>query len=98
MILCALALLAFVAAVGAAPNQTTQNGVSAEAHLVVSPDELKWQHLPMNWADGPPPAGFDLGRTEVAIIRGDPTREGGPSVFRLRSTPGTQLPPHWHSG
>ena len=98
MILCAVALLGVVAGARAAQGQTTQNASGADAHMVIAPEELKWQPLPTNWADGPPPAGFDLGHTEVAIIRGDPTKEGVPYVFRLRSTPGTQVPPHWHSG
>jgi len=98
MILCAVALLGLVAGVRAEQGQITQNASGADAHMLVTPDELKWQPLPTNWADGPPPAGFDFGYTEVAIIRGDPTKEGVPFVFRLRSTPGTQLPPHWHSG
>jgi anti-sigma factor ChrR (cupin superfamily) len=37
-----------------------------------------------------------LGQSEVAIIQGDPTKEGAPFVIRIRSTPGTQVPPHWH--
>jgi hypothetical protein len=32
---------------------------------------------------------------EVAIIQGDPTKQGAPFVFRLRSAPGTKIPPHW---
>jgi hypothetical protein len=36
-----------------------------------------------------------MGRSEVAIIQGDPTKEGAPFVIRIRSTPGTKLPPHW---
>jgi quercetin dioxygenase-like cupin family protein len=66
------------------------------AHIQVRPDAISWQPVPQNWADGPPPAGFTLGKSEVAIIQGDPTKEGAPFVIRIRSTPGTQLPPHWH--
>jgi anti-sigma factor ChrR (cupin superfamily) len=66
------------------------------AHIQVKPDAISWQPVPQNWADGPPPAGFTLGKSEVAIIQGDPTTEGAPFVIRIRSTPGTQLPQHWH--
>ena len=68
----------------------------AVAHIQVKPDAISWQPVPQSWADGPPPAGFTLGKSEVAIIQGDPTKEGAPFVIRIRSTPGTQLPPHWH--
>lgn len=69
---------------------------AAEPHVMVAPDEIKWQPIPPGWADGPPPPGYTLGHSEVAIIEGDPTKEGAPFVIRIRSTPGTQLPPHWH--
>ena len=98
MIVCAVAQLGFVAGIGATQDRTAQSASGTGNHMVVAPEELKWQALPTNWADGPPPAGFDLGHTEVAIIQGDPTKEGVSFVFRLRSTPGTQLPPHWHAG
>ena len=98
MILCALALLGCVAGTGATQDRTAQSASGTGNHMVVAPEELKWQALPTNWADGPPPDGFDLGHTEVAIIQGDPTKGGVAFVFRLRSNLGTQLPPHWHSG
>src|SRR5262249_35779393 len=66
------------------------------AHIQVRPDAISWQPIPQNWADGPPPAGFTLGKSEIAVIQGDPTKVGEPFVIRIRSTPGTQLPPHWH--
>ena len=68
-----------------------------ERHVMVAPEEITWQPIPPSWADGPPPPGYTLGHSEVAIIEGDPTKEGSPFVIRIRSTPGTQLPPHWHS-
>src|SRR6266550_558364 len=72
-------------------------GTDAPAgHIMLGPDAITWQPIPVAWADGPPPAGFTLGRSEVAIVQGDPTKEGAPYVIRIRSTPGTQLPPHWH--
>jgi len=82
---------------GALQSPTPQSSGMTGAHILVAPEELKWQPLPPTWADGPPPPGFAMGQTEVAIIQGDPTKEGEPYVFRLRSSPGTQLPPHWHS-
>src|SRR5438874_8267111 len=69
----------------------------AKPHVMVAPEEVNWQPIPPGWADGPPSSGYTLGHSEVAIIEGDPTKEGAPFVIRIRSTPGTQLPPHWHS-
>ncbi len=69
----------------------------ATPHVIVAPDTVKWQPVPPAWADGPPPSGYTLGHSEMAIIDGDPTKDGSPFVIRIRSTPGTQLPPHWHS-
>ena len=65
-------------------------------HIIVDPASITWRPIPPGWADGPPPAGYSLGQSEVAIIDGDPTKEGVPFVIRFRSAPGTQLPPHWH--
>jgi quercetin dioxygenase-like cupin family protein len=70
---------------------------SATTHMMVDPSGLEWRPLPKEWTEGAPPPGFDpVGRTEVAIVSGDPTREGALYVIRLRSTPGTRLPVHWH--
>ena len=74
----------------------SQTNSATRAHVMVAPEEIKWQPIPPDWADGPPPPGYTLGHSEVAIIEGDPTKEGSPFVIRIRSTPGTQLPPHWH--
>ena len=70
---------------------------SAPTHMMVDPSGLEWRPLPKEWTEGAPPAGFDpVGQTDVAILSGDPSREGAPYVIRLRSTPGTRLPVHWH--
>src|SRR5262245_22877081 len=69
---------------------------ASPAHIMVGPDAITWQPVPRAWAGGPPPPGFTLGQSEIAIIHGDPAKEGAPFVLRIRSTPGTQLPPHWH--
>jgi len=86
-------------AVGPAPFANSRSQVKptpSGPHVMVAPEEIVWQPIPPAWADGPPPAGYTLGHSEVAIIEGDPTKEGSPFVIRIRSTPGTQLPPHWH--
>jgi hypothetical protein len=52
--------------------------------------------MPKEWVEGTRPPGFK-GRSEVAILQGDPTRQGAPYVIRIRSTLGSQIPPHWTS-
>ena len=88
----------FAVSLGAATFAQTQKagrGASPD-HLAIDAGAIRWQPLPPSWADGSPPAGYSLGQSEVAIIEGDPTKEGAPFVLRIRSTPGTQVPPHWH--
>lgn len=41
--------------------------------------------------------GLAVNASEPAIIEGGPTKEGETFVFRLQSTPGTKLPPHYHA-
>ena len=87
--------LVAVATVGSTKARS-QAAPMVERHVMVAPEEVTWQPIPPSWADGPPPSGYTLGHSEVAIIEGDPTKEGMPFVIRIRSTPGTQLPSHWH--
>jgi quercetin dioxygenase-like cupin family protein len=91
-----LALLGLVYAVFAQEQGKPSKTNASPAHIMIGPDSITWQPVPRDWADGPPPPGFTLGQSEIAIIQGDPTKEGAPFVIRFRSTPGTQLPPHWH--
>ena len=71
---------------------------SAAAHVMVAPEAIKWQPLPRDWANGPPPPPGDKVVPEVAIIWGDPTKEGVPFLFRIRLGAGTTGPvsPHFH--
>lgn len=95
--LLALSALAIVSAeIRDARSQTVQANSSLSTHVVLPPEAITWQPIPPDWADGPPPPGYTLGHSEIAIIEGDPTKAGAPFVMRIRSTPGTQLPPHWH--
>ena len=41
-------------------------------HVMVAPEAIKWQPIPPDWADGPPPPGYALGHSEIAIMDGDP--------------------------
>src|SRR5205807_10138886 len=60
-------------AVGRAPFANSRSQVRptpSEAHVMVAPEELVWQPIPPAWADGPPPTGYTLGHSEVAIVEG----------------------------
>lgn len=70
---------------------------TAKAHVMVAPEAIKWQPLPRDWANGPPPPPGDKMQPEVAIIWGDPTKEGAPFMFRIRLASGSgPVPPHFH--
>jgi quercetin dioxygenase-like cupin family protein len=87
-----------------ARQEASKTNGSPAGHVMVKPEAIKWQAIPKEWVDGPPPppelkaqSEAAIGQSEVAIIQGDPTNEGVPFVIRIRSTLGTKLPPHWHS-
>lgn len=56
----------------------------AGAHLMATPDELKWADVPSL------PAG-----AKVAVIEG-PLNEAVPFTFRLKFPANYQIPAHWH--
>ena len=97
-VLSGLAALAATAGVSSAQLVTSQAN-TATGHIMVAPDAVKWQPLPREWTNGPPPPPGGKAPPEVAIIWGDPAKEGEPFLFRLRgSTAGatTPVPPHSH--
>jgi quercetin dioxygenase-like cupin family protein len=75
-------LIGIVALASAASAATAQ---TADAHKVVSPQEIKWAPAP---ASLPPGA-------ELAVLYGDPSKEG---VFamRIKAAKGYYIPPHTH--
>jgi quercetin dioxygenase-like cupin family protein len=64
------------------PAALAQSG----AHMMVTPDELKWTNVPSL------PAGAKL-----AVIEGPPN-EAVPFTFRLRFPANYEIPAHWHPG
>lgn len=67
--------------------------------IITKPDAIKWQPMPKQWADGPPPPPGPKMPAEVVVIWGDPTKEGEPFIFRMRpaeSGAAVAIPPHWH--
>jgi hypothetical protein len=97
-LLAALTVLALgYAAFAKAQVKTANTSAASPAHIMVGPDAITWQPVPRDWADGPPPPGFTLGQSEVAIIQGDPYRGGSAicdsdSVNRWHTTPSALAP------
>ena len=66
-------------------QQTTTSPVTAEAQAhgrKVTPDAVEWK---------PRSPGL-----EIAVLSGDPAKEGVPFVIRLKLRDGLRVPPHWH--
>ena len=57
-----------------------------DEHTAMRPDALKW---------GAAPAAFPPG-SEVAVLAGDPSKEGSAYVVRVRTPAGYTVPPHTH--
>lgn len=84
---------------GASAQQSSSEPYHSASHELVTPDGLKWEPIPREWTNGPPPSvGGEAPRPEIALIWGDPGEAGEPFMFRLRSSkPGTTpVPPHSH--
>src|SRR3954465_13645543 len=58
----------------------------ADDHVAATPDSLKW---------APAPPAFPKGGLQVAVVTGDPGKEG-PYVVRLKAPAGYKVPPHMH--
>jgi quercetin dioxygenase-like cupin family protein len=79
------AALAAALMCGAAGGTPAQDRPDPPKRVVATPDELVWRDVPVG---GP--------GTQVAILAGDPSREGAPFVMRLRLPDGHVVPPHRH--
>jgi quercetin dioxygenase-like cupin family protein len=65
----------------------TKTGLQNNAvHIATTPDELKW---------GPAPPGLPPG-AQMAVVSGDPSKEGGSYTIRTKFPDGYKVPPHWH--
>ena len=51
-------------------------------HTVIATDAIKWKPLRPG--------------AEIAVVSGDPDKEGSPFVLRLRYHGKARVPPHWH--
>jgi quercetin dioxygenase-like cupin family protein len=84
------ALAVSLLAVGTqSPAQAPKEGSPAKklAHMIALPDDLKWGEAP----PGLPPG------TKMAVLSGDPTKEGSVFTVRAKFVDGAKIPPHWHS-
>jgi quercetin dioxygenase-like cupin family protein len=78
-------LLIGIVVLASAASAATATAQTADAHKIVSPQEIKW---------GPAPVSVPPG-AELAVLYGDPSKEG---VFamRLKAAKGYHIPPHTH--
>ncbi|MEW6209681.1 MAG: cupin domain-containing protein [Acidobacteriota bacterium] len=62
--------------------QGARDEKASRPHAYVSPDAIKWQPL--------------IAGVELAVVSGNPSKEGEEFVLRIRAKAGTKIPPHWH--
>lgn len=82
-----LILLLFIAPILLAQTGTQSKAGAAHAgmdHKMVTPDKVVWTQPPTL------PPGI-----KMAVIDGDPKKEGSPFTIRIRGTD-ARVPPHWH--
>jgi hypothetical protein len=80
-----LGLLSFLA--GSVVGGSDKAGHADDAkHVAVRPDAVKW---------GPAPPALPPG-AQMAVLAGDPTKQGVPYVARAKLPDGYRIPPHWH--
>lgn len=53
-----------------------------DAHKIVHYGDLKWTPI--------------MQGTDMAVVSGDPNKEGEPFVIRIKTADGAKIPPHWH--
>jgi quercetin dioxygenase-like cupin family protein len=56
------------------------------AHVLVTPDQIKW---------GPGPPSLPPG-SQLAVLEGDPSKAGSQFTMRATLPDGYRIPPHWH--
>ena len=85
-----LALLAAASLGLAQPGQEGKDGSAPTctnaAHLLVTPDQVKW---------GPAPPSLPPG-AQMAVLEDDPSKAGAPFTIRVKLPDGYRVPPHWH--
>jgi len=59
-----------------------QDNTPSKAHSIVSASALKWTPIISGW--------------EIAVVSGNPDKEGEPFTIRFHGRDGAKVPPHWH--
>ena len=59
-----------------------QDEPASEAHEIVNSAALKWTPIISGW--------------EIAVVSGNPDKEGESFTIRFRGQDGAKVPPHWH--
>ena len=65
-------------------NGASQTPPDKSHHVVVHADGIQWKEIRPG--------------AELAVVSGDPDKEGSPFVLRLRYRDKARIPPHWHPG
>jgi len=86
-----LVIVALVGAVSLCLAQTAQKAKrhatqSHPAHVILTPDQIKW---------GPAPPALPPG-AQLAVLEGDPSKAGLPFAVRIKFPDGYRVAPHWH--
>jgi Domain of unknown function (DUF4437) len=84
-----LALLAATSLVIGQSGQENKGGSASGAqgaHIMVTPDQVKW---------GPGPPSLPPG-AQLAVLEGDPSKAGSSFAIRAKMPDGYKVPPHWH--
>jgi quercetin dioxygenase-like cupin family protein len=88
-----LLILALLAAASLAPAQSGQGRKDSStstdphaAHVVVTPEQIKWGAAPPSLPSG----------AQLAVLEGDPSKAGAPFGIRAKLPDGYRVPPHWH--
>jgi len=59
-----------------------QDNRPSAGHSIVSASALKWTPIISGW--------------EIAVVSGNPDKEGEPFTIRFHGQDGAKVPPHWH--
>ena len=77
-----IAALLVVCLASASSISPAQAPPASPHHKVVGADAIQWKQLRPG--------------AEIAVISGDPDKEGSPFVMRFRYSGKARIPPHWH--
>jgi quercetin dioxygenase-like cupin family protein len=76
------AVLLVVPLASMSASSLAQAPQAAAHHAVVAADAIQWKSLRPG--------------AEIAVVSGDPNKEGSPFVLRFRYRGKARIPPHWH--